>query len=69
MGLIDINNPKKNVTGRGFAITGIVLGSLWSLVFVPMMLIALLLPAVGAAREAAHAHSARTTSSKSVWRS
>ncbi len=53
MGLSDINNPKKNVTGTGFAITGIVLGSLWSLVFVPMMLIALLLPAVGAAREAA----------------
>jgi prepilin-type processing-associated H-X9-DG protein len=53
MGLGDINNPQKNVSGRGFAITGIVLGSLWSLVILPAILIALLLPAVQAAREAA----------------
>jgi prepilin-type processing-associated H-X9-DG protein len=53
MGLTDISNPKKNLTGRAFAITGIVMGSLWSLVFVPVMLIILALPAVGAAREAA----------------
>jgi prepilin-type processing-associated H-X9-DG protein len=53
MGLSDISNPKKNVTGRGFAISGIVLGGLWSLVAVPAVLIALLLPAVQAAREAA----------------
>ena len=53
MGLSDINNPKKNVSGKGFAITGIVLGSLWSVVAVPAVLIAILLPAVQAAREAA----------------
>jgi prepilin-type processing-associated H-X9-DG protein len=53
LGLSDINNPTKNVSGKGFAITGIVLGSLWSLLIVPAMLIALLLPAVQAAREAA----------------
>ncbi len=53
MGLTDISNPKKNLTGRAFAITGIVLGGLWSLVFVPVMLIILMIPAVGAAREAA----------------
>ena len=52
--LNDINNPKKRLRGQGFAITGIVMGSLSlvSLVFVPVML-ALLLPAVQAAREAA----------------
>ena len=49
--LNDINNPKKRVTGQGFAITGIVMGSL-SLLLIPVM-IALLLPAVQAAREAA----------------
>jgi prepilin-type processing-associated H-X9-DG protein len=53
LGLNEINNPKNNFTGKGFAITGIVLGSLWSLVAVPAILIALLLPAVQAAREAA----------------
>ena len=51
MGLSDINNPKKRVTGKGMAITGIVLGSL-TLLAVPIQ-IALLLPAVQAAREAA----------------
>jgi prepilin-type processing-associated H-X9-DG protein len=51
IGLIDINNPKKRLTGSGMAITGIVLGSM-SFLLVPI-LIALLLPAVQAAREAA----------------
>jgi len=55
LGLADINNPRKHVSGRGLAISGIVLGSVTSfmvLIFVPV-LIALLLPAVQAAREAA----------------
>jgi prepilin-type processing-associated H-X9-DG protein len=56
LGLIDINNSKKRLTGHGFAIAGIVLGSvttlLISLLVVPV-LIALLLPAVQSAREAA----------------
>jgi len=51
LGLSDINNPAKRVTGKGMAITGIVLGSL-SLLALPVN-IALLLPAVQAAREAA----------------
>jgi prepilin-type processing-associated H-X9-DG protein len=51
LGLGDINNPKKNVSGSGLAITGIVIGSL-GVVLAPV-LIALLLPAVQAAREAA----------------
>ncbi len=51
LGLNDINNPKKRVTGKGMAITGIVLGGL-SMLAVPIQ-IALLLPAVQAAREAA----------------
>jgi prepilin-type processing-associated H-X9-DG protein len=53
LGLNDIGNPKKNVKGKGIALTGIVLGSLMSFIFIPAMLIALLLPAVQAAREAA----------------
>jgi len=53
MGLSDINNPKKRLTGSGMAITGISLGSITSFLFVPAILIALLLPAVQAAREAA----------------
>ena len=53
LGLGDINNPKKNVSGRGLAIAGIVMGSLGAVVIVPAMLIALLLPAVQAVREAA----------------
>jgi len=51
LGLGDINNPRKRVTGKGLAISGIVLGSLTSLC-APVQ-IALLLPAVQAAREAA----------------
>jgi DNA-directed RNA polymerase subunit RPC12/RpoP len=52
-GLSDIDDPKKHLKGRGMAITGIVLGGLWSTFVVPAVLIALLLPAVQAAREAA----------------
>jgi len=52
-GLGDIENPRKRVKGKGMAITGIVLGGLSSFLVVPAMLIALLLPAVQAAREAA----------------
>jgi prepilin-type processing-associated H-X9-DG protein len=53
LGLGDINNPKKNLSGRGLAISGIVMGSLGAAVIVPAILMALLLPAVQAAREAA----------------
>jgi len=53
LGLGDINNPQKRVTGKGLAISGIVLGSITSTIVVPAVLIALLLPAVQAAREAA----------------
>jgi prepilin-type processing-associated H-X9-DG protein len=52
IGLSDINRSKGRVTGSGMAITGIVMGALTSLLLVPV-LIALLLPAVQAAREAA----------------
>jgi prepilin-type processing-associated H-X9-DG protein len=52
LGLTDINNPRKRVTGSGMAITGIVLGAVTTFLAVPVM-IALLLPAVQAAREAA----------------
>jgi prepilin-type processing-associated H-X9-DG protein len=52
-GLNDINNPRKHVKGKGLAITGIVLGGITSTLVVPAMLIALLLPAIQAAREAA----------------
>jgi prepilin-type processing-associated H-X9-DG protein len=54
LGLGDINNPKKNLTGKWMAVSGIVLGSLMAVVVVPLVLLsALLLPAVQAAREAA----------------
>jgi prepilin-type processing-associated H-X9-DG protein len=55
LGLADINNPRKRVSGKGLAISGIVLGSVTSfmLFIVVPVLIALLLPAVQAAREAA----------------
>ena len=53
LGLNDINKPNKNLQGRGLAISGIVMGSLTSTIVVPAVLIALLLPAVQAAREAA----------------
>jgi prepilin-type processing-associated H-X9-DG protein len=52
LGLSDINDSKRNLSGKGMAISGIVLGSI-SLLFLPLVLIALLLPAVQAAREAA----------------
>jgi len=51
LGLGDINNHPKRLTGKGLAISGIVLGSITSLC-APVQ-IALLLPAVQAAREAA----------------
>ncbi len=56
LGLAETNDPRKHVSGRGLAISGIVLGSITSflsLIVVPFMLLALLLPAVQAAREAA----------------
>jgi len=53
LGLGDINNHPKRLTGKGLAISGIVLGSLSSLILVPAVLLALLLPAVQSAREAA----------------
>ncbi len=52
-GLNDINDPRKHVQGKGMAVTGIVLGGLSSTLVVPAVLVALLLPAVQAAREAA----------------
>jgi prepilin-type processing-associated H-X9-DG protein len=51
LGLTAINKQPRRLAGRGFAITGIVLGSLGT-VLAPC-LVALLLPAVQAAREAA----------------
>jgi prepilin-type processing-associated H-X9-DG protein len=51
LGLVDINNPKKNVRGQGMAIAGLVLGGV-NMMSIPV-LIALLLPAVQSAREAA----------------
>jgi hypothetical protein len=53
LGLNDINNSRNRLKGKGLAISGIVLGSIWTFIFVPLTLIALLLPAVQAAREAA----------------
>jgi prepilin-type processing-associated H-X9-DG protein len=53
IGLTEINNPKKRLTGSGMATTGIVLGCVATFLIVPAVLIALLLPAVQAAREAA----------------
>ncbi len=50
LGLSDINSSHGRVKGSGMAITGIVLGALGSTV---VLLVALLLPAVQAAREAA----------------
>ena len=49
LGLVDIERGRGRVKGKGMAIAGIVLGALGS----TMILIALLLPAVQAAREAA----------------
>ena len=56
LGLIDIKNPQKRLTGSGFAIAGIALGSLTSLVSLLMVVpivLGLLFPAVQSAREAA----------------
>ena len=52
-GLIDINNPKKNLKGKWIAISGLVMGCLGSILLVFAIPIAVLLPAVQAAREAA----------------
>ncbi len=53
LGLNDINRSYGRVKGKGFAVTGIVTGSVGIIFIVPAILIALLLPAVQAAREAA----------------
>ena len=52
MGLSDISHSKGRVEGKGMAIAGIVTGSIGSLL-ISLVLVALLLPAVQAAREAA----------------
>jgi hypothetical protein len=51
--LNDINQSRGQLTGRGMAITGIVTGSIGTVIMVPAILVALLLPAIQAAREAA----------------
>ena len=53
LGLGDINRSKGQVQGKGLAITGIVLGGISCTIVPILILIALLLPAVQAAREAA----------------
>jgi hypothetical protein len=56
MGIIalrDINRSNGRLKGDGLAIGGIVTGAVTSLFFLPAILVALLLPAVQAAREAA----------------
>jgi hypothetical protein len=53
LGLGDINRSKGRVQGKGLAITGIVLGGISSTVVPILILVALLVPAVQAAREAA----------------
>jgi hypothetical protein len=57
MGVIALNNignPQNNQTGRGFALTGII-SSIMGMTFIPILaiLVALLLPAINAARTAA----------------
>jgi len=53
LGLGDIKQSRGAIEGKGLAITGIVLGSFFSTIGPIAILIALLLPAVQAAREAA----------------
>ena len=53
LGLGDVNRSGGRVTGSGLAIAGIVLGSIGSLLSIAGILLALLLPAVQAARQAA----------------
>ena len=53
MGLSDIGHSNGRIRGKGLAISGIVLGAVGSLIFGAAVLLALLLPAVQAAREAA----------------
>ena len=49
----DITRSRGRMAGNGLAIAGIVMGALGVILFLPMMLIALLLPAVQKVREAA----------------
>ncbi len=53
LGLMDIERSRGAITGKGIAIAGIVTGGIGSTLIGGMVLIALLLPAVQAAREAA----------------
>ncbi len=53
LGLSEINKSHGQVKGKGLAITGLVTGFMGTLIMPLMILIALLLPAVQAAREAA----------------
>jgi len=55
MGLSRINASPGLLRGRNLAITGIILGSIGSLLFMPGILVALLLPAIQSARETARA--------------
>jgi len=59
LALGDISNAAKNVKGKGLAITGIVMGALGVLWTIPLILIALLLPAVTQVRSAARHVSAQ----------
>jgi prepilin-type processing-associated H-X9-DG protein len=53
LGLVDIERSRGARTGKGMAVTGIVLGSIGSTLMLFGVLVAMLLPAVQAAREAA----------------
>ena len=51
--LVNISNSRGTLSGKGMAVSGIVLGGFTSVLVIPAILVALLLPAVQAAREAA----------------
>ncbi|MFO0959194.1 MAG: DUF1559 domain-containing protein [Isosphaeraceae bacterium] len=53
LGLNEINASNGRIQGKGLAITGIIIGGLSLVLMLPAVLIALLLPAVQSAREAA----------------
>lgn len=53
LGLNEVNAGNGRVQGKGMALTGIIVGTLSLVLMLPAVLIALLLPAVQAAREAA----------------